>query len=128
MTDAHTQLGAHLYRLWVAGRNALPSVASVHAQASLDLWNISGNENLAFVGGENFGGGGHGPVQGPWTTLLDDLRKLEHTTSVDIEGVAKAVLLAVTAFSEEDGAAKAEFEKERHDKGDPPVITPPASV
>jgi hypothetical protein len=125
MPDVGVDLGADLYRLWLAGRDNLPSVADEYAAANQHLDGTNDGLNSAFLQPEEFGLGDYGLVYGPWKVLRDELQTIMADMSVSLTRVAAALCLAATQYAEHDDVARAEFARLRNVNGDPPVLTVP---
>jgi hypothetical protein len=125
MPDSGQDLGADLYQLWRAGRDNMPSVAAVFANANRSVSDTHNGMEAAFSRSDHFGGGTYGPVYPAFTALRDELQRILGDTAVNIELTGEALCLAATEYAKTDAGAAAELARLRGTNGDlPPVNIP----
>ena len=127
MPDKGTDLGADLYRLWQAGRDNLPSVAKVFADANNHVASTSSAGATPFIRSAEFGSGATGPIYPAWTALRDQLQTILGRTADNLEQTGQALCLAATEYAKTDIDAANELSRQKTDNGDPAPVTVPAS-
>lgn len=119
-------LAVDLYRLWLAGRDNLPSVAREFAVANGHVAETDHGLVAAFWRPGHFGGD-YGPVLAAWTALRDEIQRILGDTATNLEMVADALCAAATEYAAGDHETAEMFNRLKIVNGDPvpPTIPPP---
>jgi len=120
-----TGFGADLYKLWRVGRDNLPTVAAIYAQACNDLAATQSGLPAAFAGSAPFGGA---DTLQAWADLRDAVQGILADTATGLELAGEALCTAADAYARADAQAAAEYRRLVRDDGSVPEISVPAPV
>ncbi|MGH3389974.1 MAG: hypothetical protein ACRDOO_13980 [Actinomadura sp.] len=96
----------------------------MYATANGKVANTDSGLSAAFLRPDYFGGGGYGPVYGPWVALRNELQTILADTAKNLELTGEALCLAASEYAKADHAAQTVLNDMKDAKDFPPLKIP----